>query len=68
MDKETLIRLATPSSIFALAISIATLPLTVKAYGDIVEVKGEVTLKNEEWNSAGKRPVLPISVYIENMR
>ncbi len=42
MDKETLIRLATPASILALAISIMTLPLTVKAYGDSVNVSGSV--------------------------
>ena len=33
MDKETLIRLATPASIFALALSIATLPFIANAYG-----------------------------------
>ena len=33
MDKETLIRLATPASIFALAISITTLPFIANAYG-----------------------------------
>ena len=42
MDKETLIRLATPASIFALALSICTLPVTVKAYGDNVTVSGTV--------------------------
>ena len=31
MDKETLIRLATPASIFALALSIVSLPLISKA-------------------------------------
>ena len=45
MDKETLIRLATPASIFALAISIMTLPLTVKAYGDSIRIDGQVTVK-----------------------
>ena len=45
MDKETLIRLATPISIFALAISIGTLPLTVKAYGDSVTVSGTIRVK-----------------------
>ena len=44
MDKETLIRLATPASIFALALSICTLPVTVKAYGDNVTVSGTVTV------------------------
>ena len=45
MDKETLIRLATPASIFALAISIVTLPLTVKAYGDKVKIEGDITAR-----------------------
>ena len=31
MDKETLIKLATPASIVALAISILSIPLTTKA-------------------------------------
>ena len=44
MDKETLIRLATPASIFALALSICTLPLTVKAYGDNVRISGSITV------------------------
>ena len=44
MDKETLIRLATPASIFALALSICTLPLTVKAYGDSMTVTGRITV------------------------
>ena len=34
MDKETLLRLAQPAATFALALSVVTLPLTVKAYGD----------------------------------
>ena len=42
MDKETLVRLATPASIFALALSICTLPVTGKAYGDSVNVSGTV--------------------------
>ena len=33
MDKETLIKLATPASIFALALSITTLPFIANAYG-----------------------------------
>ena len=44
MDKETLIRLATPVSIFALALSICTLPVTVKAYGESVEVSGSISV------------------------
>ena len=38
MDKETLIRLVTPSSILALAISIMTLQLILKAYGEKVKI------------------------------
>mgnify|MGYP001207054858 CR=1 FL=1 len=34
MDKETLLRLAQPAATFALALSVVTLPITVKAYGD----------------------------------
>lgn len=34
MDKETLLRLAQPAATFALALSVVTLPVTVKAYGD----------------------------------
>ncbi len=50
MDKETLIRLATPASIFALALSICTLPLTVKAYGDKVTVTGSVSIDGGKVN------------------
>tara|TARA_Y100001970_G_C14065848_1_gene766631 strand:- start:225 stop:395 length:171 start_codon:yes stop_codon:yes gene_type:complete len=39
MDKETLIRLATPASIFALALSITTLPFIAKASG-VMAVEG----------------------------
>ena len=41
MDKETLIRLATPASIFALALSITTLPFIAKASG-VMAVEGSV--------------------------
>ena len=34
MDKETLLKLAQPAATFALALSVATLPMTVKAYGE----------------------------------
>ena len=39
MDKETLIRLATPASIFALALSITSLPFIAKASG-VMAVEG----------------------------
>ena len=51
MDKETLIRLATPASIFALAISICTLPLTVKAYGESVNVYGTISVSQAAFDS-----------------
>ena len=51
MDKETLIKLATPASIFALALSICTLPVTVKAYSESVRIDGVVTIKCS-WSSA----------------
>ena len=41
MDKETLIRLATPLSIFALALSITTLPFIAKASG-VMQVGGSL--------------------------
>ena len=51
MDKETLLRLAQPAATFALALSVVTLPLTVKAYGsytinDAVERVGLDTVLN----------------------
>ncbi len=48
MDKETLVRLATPASIFALALSICTLPATVKAYGDNVNVSGTISVRSAD--------------------
>ena len=51
MDKETLIRLATPASIFALAISICSLPLTVKAYGESVNVSGTISVSQAAFDS-----------------
>ena len=51
MDKETLLRLAQPAATFALALSVATLPMTVKAYGDSVMVSGEVTVIGSSYKS-----------------
>ena len=53
MDKKTLIRLATPASIFVLALSIFSLPLTVKAYGDSVRIDGVVSISCLVGNPAG---------------
>ena len=44
MDKETLIRLAQPAATALLAISICTLPATVKAYSESVKVSGSVSI------------------------
>ena len=44
MDKETLIRLAQPAATALLALSVFSLPLTVKAYSDSVSIDGEVTV------------------------
>ncbi len=44
MDKETLIRLAQPAATALLALSICTLPVTVKAYGEKVTIEGLVTV------------------------
>ena len=45
MDKETLVRLAQPAATALLALSICTLPVTVKAYGDSVTIRGTVTIE-----------------------
>ena len=45
MDKETLLRLAQPAATLDLAITVATLPMTVKAYGDSMEIYGKVTVE-----------------------
>ena len=49
MDKETLIRLAQPAATALLALSICTLPLTVKAYGDSVSVSGTISVFQGEY-------------------
>ena len=48
MDKETLLRLATPASIFALAISIGTLPMTVSAYDQSIRISGSVEIEGDD--------------------
>ena len=45
MDKETLIRLAQPAATALLALSVMTLPITVKAYGDSVTVSGKISVE-----------------------
>ena len=49
MDKETLIRFAQPAATALLALSICTLPLTVKAYGDSVSVSGTTSVYQGEY-------------------
>ena len=46
MDKETLVRIAQPAATLALAISVATLPMTVKAYGEMVEIYGTIRVNH----------------------
>ena len=53
MDKETLIRLAQPAATALLALSICTLPVTVKAYGDSVTVSGSVSIDGNVGVSCG---------------
>ena len=48
MDKETLLRLATPASIFALALSIGTLPMTVRAYDQTIKISGSVEIEGDD--------------------
>ncbi len=48
MDKETLIKLATPASIFMLALSIGTLPMTVGAYDQTIKIVGSVEIEGDD--------------------
>ena len=48
MDKETLVRLATPASIFALALSITTLPMTVGAVDQVIKIRGSVEIEGDD--------------------
>ena len=48
MDKETLLRLATPASIFFLALSIGTLPMTVGAYDQTIKISGSVEIEGDD--------------------
>tara|TARA_X000000368_G_C22583014_1_gene515960 strand:- start:148 stop:375 length:228 start_codon:yes stop_codon:yes gene_type:complete len=48
MDKETVLRLATPASIFALALSIGTLPMTVSAYDQTIKISGSVEIEGDD--------------------
>ena len=52
MDKETLIRFATPASIFALALSITTLPFIAKASG-VLQI--EASARNSVYSNAAIR-------------
>ena len=48
MDKETLLRLATPVSIFALALSIGTLPMIVSEYDQKIKISGSVETEGDD--------------------
>ena len=45
MDKESLIRLAQPAATALLALSVMTLPITVKAYGERITLDGNITVE-----------------------
>ena len=52
MNKKTLFRLAQPAATTLLALSIFSIPLQIKAYGDKVEVEGTVYVEQrygEKW-------------------
>ena len=57
MDKETLLRLAQPAATFSLALSVATLPMTVKAYGENVYVNGYLTIDGRSQFASDSHPV-----------
>ena len=48
MDKEILLILATPASIFALALSIGILPMTVSAYDQTIKIIGSVEIEGDD--------------------
>tara|TARA_B100000579_G_scaffold318511_1_gene268013 strand:- start:1564 stop:1791 length:228 start_codon:yes stop_codon:yes gene_type:complete len=48
MDKETLLRLAQPAATFALALSVATLPMTVRAYDQTIKISGSVEIEGDD--------------------
>ena len=68
MDKETLIRLAQPAATALLAVSICTLPITVKAYGELTKIEGEVKVKGDLskriYLNEGKDPYNPLHVVL----
>ena len=68
MDKETLIRLAQPAATAFLAVSICTLPITVKAYGELTKIEGKVKVTGDVleriYLHEGKNPYNPLHVVI----
>ena len=48
MDKETFLRLAQPAATFALALSVATLPMTVRAYDQSIRISGSVEIEGDD--------------------
>ena len=48
MEKETLLRLAQPLATFALALSVATLPMNVGAYDQIIRISGSVEIEGDD--------------------
>ena len=48
MDKETLLRLAQPAATFALALSVATLPMNVRSYDQSIRISGSVEIEGDD--------------------
>ena len=48
MDKETLLRLAQPAATFALALSVASLPMTVGAVDQVIKISGSVEIEGDD--------------------
>ena len=48
MEKETFLRLAQPLATLALALSVATLPLTVRAYDQSIRISGSVEIEGDD--------------------
>ena len=48
MDKETFLKLAQPAATFALALSVASLPVTVGAYDQTIKISGSIELEGDD--------------------
>lgn len=48
MDRETFLKLAQPAATFALALSVASLPVTVGAYDQTIKISGSIELEGDD--------------------